>query len=314
MSEVPFSVTAAPRRHPRAAYVMAASAASLWAVNGTVSKVLLASGFSSLRLAEVRATGALVGLGAIVVLRTPGRLRARPRELLLLAVFGVLGLAFVQWFYFLAIHRLAIGVALLIQYVAPLLVAVWTRIVLKRPLRRRIWVALVLALAGLAFVLDVRSGGTLSTAGIAFSALTAVAYALYLLLAEYALPTRDPISLLAFGFGFAAAFFALIAPWWSFPSHLATRRVSLLGHLAGQHLPAWALIAWVIVAGTIVPFILLVNALRYLPATRVGIVAMLEPVVATVVAWAWLGESLGAARLAGGAVVLVAIALAQTAR
>jgi drug/metabolite transporter (DMT)-like permease len=232
----------------------------------------------------------------------------------LLAVFGVLGLAFVQWFYFLAIHRLAIGVALLIQYMAPLLVAIWTRVVLKRPLRRRVWVALVLALAGLAFVLDVRSGATLSSAGVFFAALTAVAYALYLLLAEYVLPTRDPVSLLAFGFGFAAAFFALIAPWWSFPAHLATRRVSLLGHLAGEHLPAWALIAWVILAGTIVPFILIVSALRHLPATRVGIVAMLEPVVATVVAWAWLGESLGAARLAGGAVVLAAIVLAQTAR
>jgi drug/metabolite transporter (DMT)-like permease len=54
--------------------------------------------------------------------------------------------------------------------------------------------------------------------------------------------------------------------------------------------------------------------LRQLPATRVAIMAMLEPVVATVVAWAWLGESLAAPQLAGALVVLAAIVLAQTAR
>ena len=72
--------------------------------------------------------------------------------------------------------------------------------------------------------------------------------------------------------------------------------------------------SWMIVPGTIIPFFLLVSALRHLPATRVGIIAMLEPVVATIVAWAWLGESLGALQLVGAAVVLAAILLAQTAR
>jgi drug/metabolite transporter (DMT)-like permease len=50
------------------------------------------------------------------------------------------------------------------------------------------------------------------------------------------------------------------------------------------------------------------------PATRVGIIAMLEPVAASVVAWVWLGEALGPEQLAGGAIVLAAIVLAQTAR
>jgi drug/metabolite transporter (DMT)-like permease len=76
----------------------------------------------------------------------------------------------------------------------------------------------------------------------------------------------------------------------------------------------WTLALLMIVVGTVVPFFLLISALRHLPATRVGIVAMLEPVVATIVAWAWLGETLGAAQLAGAAVVLAAIGLAQTAR
>ena len=71
---------------------------------------------------------------------------------------------------------------------------------------------------------------------------------------------------------------------------------------------------FVIVVGTIVPFFLLVSALRHLPATRVAIISMLEPVVATIVAWAWLGESLSAVQLTGALIVLAAIVLAQTAR
>ena len=59
---------------------------------------------------------------------------------------------------------------------------------------------------------------------------------------------------------------------------------------------------------------MLVSALRHLPATRVAIISMLEPVLATAAAWAWLGESLGAAQLVGAAIVLAAILLAQTAR
>jgi len=71
---------------------------------------------------------------------------------------------------------------------------------------------------------------------------------------------------------------------------------------------------YIVVAGTMVTFLLVVAALRHISATRVGIVAMLEPVAASGVAFLWLGESLGVAQLAGGAIVLAAIVLAQTAR
>ena len=314
MSEAPFPVEPAAHRRPRLGYAMAAGGAALWAVNGTVSKVILASGLSSLRLTQVRSTGALAGFVLVLAFTAPSRLRVRVRELPFLAVFGICGLAFVQWFYFLAIHRLAIGIALLIQYLAPLLVALWARYVFHEPVRRRIWLALALALGGLALIVDVRHGGTISTAGIVFSLAAAVTYALYLLLAEHAIGDRDPVSLLAWGFGFAAVFWAVISPWWDFPFGLVTSHVSLLGHLSTRHLPVWALMTWMILLGTIVPFFLLVSALRHLPATRVGIIAMLEPVVATIVAWAWLDEALGAAQLAGACVVLAAIVLAQTAR
>ena len=294
---------------------MAASAAVVWGVNGAVSKTILSTGLSSERLAQVRSLGAALGLVAILAVTAPGRLRLTRRELPYLIAFGVGGLAFVQWFYFLAIHRLNIGVALLIEYLAPLLVALWARFAYHEPVRRRIWGALALALIGLALIVNLFGGGTsLSTAGVLFALAGAFAYALYVLLAEHVVGGRDPVSLLAWGFLFASVFWAVVVPWWSFPGHSLVRRTSLHGHLHALHLPVWALVAWMIALGTIVPFFLLVSALRHLPATRVGIVAMLEPVAAALVAWAWLGESLGGIQLAGAAVVLAAIGLAQTAR
>jgi drug/metabolite transporter (DMT)-like permease len=295
-------------------HLMVLAAATLFAVNGTISKVILASGISSSELAEVRSSGAFAGLAVLVLAFRRHAVRLQRRELPFLVCFGVGGLAFVQWFYFLAIHRLAIGIALLIQYLAPLLVALWARFVFNERVRRRIWIALALALAGLTLVAEIWEGLALDGFGAAAALIAAVAYAAYVLLAEHGLRRRDPISLSCYGFLFAAFFWTVVQPWWNFPGGRVDDRVSLLGNLSHLHLPVWALMTSMVLAGTIVPFGLVVAALRHISATRLGIVAMVEPVAASLVAYAWLDESLSAAQLIGGAIVLAAILLAQTAR
>ena len=90
--------------------------------------------------------------------------------------------------------------------------------------------------------------------------------------------------------------------------------VSLQGTFESTTAPVWLLSLWMIVLGTIIPFALSLGALHHLPATRVSIVAMVEVVLASIVAWVWLEETLSAAQLAGGAIVLTGIVLAQTSR
>jgi drug/metabolite transporter (DMT)-like permease len=231
-----------------------------------------------------------------------------------LALFGVCGVAFVQLFYFAAIKHLEIGVSLLIQYTAPLLVALWARFVFKEHVGRRVWLALGLALVGLSVMVDVWGGVPLSTLGVVLSFVSAGTFAAYLLLAEHAVGRRDPVSLLVYGFLFASLFWAIVQPWWSFPFDEIAERVSLLGNLEATQAPAWLLVVAIVLVGTIVPFILMVGSLQHLPATTVGMVAMLEPVLGALVAYLWLGETLAAQQLVGGAIVLAAIFLAQTAR
>ena len=299
---------------PGLGYAMVATAATLFAVNGSVSKVILGSGLSSLELTQIRSTGAAVGLLAFLLAFARARLRVDRRELAFLVVFGVTGVAFVQWLYFVALDHLPVGIALLIQFQAPVFVALFARFVYHEHIRRRIWVALALCTGGLSVVVELWSGLAFSTVGITAALAASFALTAYILMAERERRRRDPVSLSFYGFLFAAIFWAIVQPLWQFPWGSLDNDVSLQGNLSQYSAPLWLLLAFVIVIGTMVTFSLLTGALRHIPATRASIVATLEPVLATVIAWVWLGESFGASQLVGGAVVLAGIFLAQTAR
>ena len=301
-------------RRPAVGYALVLVAVSLWAVNGTVGKIIVDSGdVSALRLAELRSTGAGLVLFVAVALVRPATLSVSRREVGFLAVFGIGGLAFVHFLYFVAITHLDIGIALVIQYIAPVLVALWARFFVHEPVRRRLWLAL--ALAGLSLVVELWSGTALDGVGVAASLAAACAYALYILMAERSLQRgRDVFSLLAWGFIFATAFWTIAQPWWSFPWSRLTAHASLLGRLDHVTAPVWLLVGYVVMLGTVVPFVLMITALHHIPATRATVVAMAEPVLGGLVAYAWLEESLGPFQIAGGILVLAGIVLAQTAR
>src|SRR5919201_1444560 len=185
---------------PALGYAMVALAAALFAVNGTVSKVILGSEISAQQLTEVRCPGALVGLTLIAFATRPSSLRLQRSELPLLVALGVGGLALVQWSYFFAIHRVEIGIALVIHFVGPILVALWARFVYGEHVRRRIWLALAFALIGLLLIVEIWQAHRPDTAGLAAAALAAITYAAYILLAERGVRVRDPISLSDWGF------------------------------------------------------------------------------------------------------------------
>jgi drug/metabolite transporter (DMT)-like permease len=124
--------------------------------------------------------------------------------------------------------------------------------------------------------------------------------------------TRDPVTLTCWSFVAAAVFWAVAAPWWRFDASVLAERVPIA--LGDLRVPLWALVAWIVVLGAMVPFWLSIAALRHLTPTAAGLVATIEPVFASIIAWLWLGQVLTGWQVFGGAVVLVGILLAQTAR
>jgi drug/metabolite transporter (DMT)-like permease len=292
---------------------MVTAASTLFAINGTVSKLILTgSEITSLRLTELRATGAFVGLAAFLLATAPRLLRVAREEVALLVFYGIVGFALVTWLYFVAIERLPIGIGLLLEFTAPVLVALWARLVWHEPVRRRVWAALALALSGLVLVGEVWKDVRLDTVGVVAGLLAAGALATYYLAGEHQTARRDALSLTCLSLGVAALLWADVQPWWGFPFDALGASVPL--ELGPGDAPVWALSLWMVVLGTILPFVLSLGALHHLPATRVATVSMIEVLLAALVAWAWLGETLSAAQLVGGAVVLVGVVLAQTSR
>jgi drug/metabolite transporter (DMT)-like permease len=171
-----------------------------------------------------------------------------------------------------------------------------------------------LALFGLALVAQVWQGFVLDTLGVLAALGAAVALAIYLLVGEKGVARRDPVSLVCLALLFASIFWAVVQPWWSFPFEDLQGETSLLGNLADVTVPVWWLCLWLVLLGTITPFLLSMASLRHLPAVTVGVIAMFEPVAASVVAWFWLDETLAVSQLFGGAIVLVGIVLAETSR
>jgi drug/metabolite transporter (DMT)-like permease len=217
--------------------------------------------------------------------------------------------ALLQVTYFAAIDRLPIGIALLLEYLAPVLIALWAWLVQRRPVRTRLWPALGLSIIGLACVARVWDAGSLDPLGIAMGLSAAVCFATYFLAGEHLVQERDPLSLMFWGFAVSAVFWSIVRPWWTFDTQALAATAE---PITGMTVPVWVLVTWVVLLGTLLPFGLETAALRYLPATIVSLVAMIEPVGAAALAWIWFGEALTAVQLAGGAAVIAGIVLAQT--
>lgn len=301
-------------RRPVVGYLLTLAAAGLFAVNGTVSTLALQAGVPPTWLTAMRCGGAAVGLLAALALVAPRRLRLTWADVPLLAAFGVVGVALTQFLYYVAIGRLPVGIALVFEMTAPVWIALYVRVVRRERVRRRIWFALTLSLGGLVLVAQVwEGGGSLDLLGVTAGLAAAVCLATYYLLGERGTADRDPVALTCWSFVAAALFWAVVAPW------TASFDPAVLGDpvpvsLGAATLPLWVLVLWIVVLGAITPFWLSVAALRHLPPTTAGLVATVEPVFASVVAWLWLEQVLTGWQVAGGVVVLGGIVLAQTSR
>lgn len=299
---------------PAVGHLLTVAAAGLFAVNGTVSALALEAGIPATRLTALRCTGAAVALVLVLAVVSPARLRLRWREVPFVAAFGVVGIALTQFLYYTAIDdRLPIGIALVFEMTAPVFIALYVWLVRREQVRRRLWAALGLSLSGLVLVAEVwEGGGRLDPVGLAAALAAALCLAAYYLMGERGTADRDPVALTAWSFVAAAVFWAAIAPWWNFEPAVLGESVPV--SLGSAELPVGVLVGWICVLGAVVPFWLSLAALRHLPPTTAGIVATIEPVLASIVAWLWVEQLLTAWQIAGGVVVLGGIVVAQTAR
>ncbi|WP_130439715.1 DMT family transporter [Streptomyces sp. BK239] len=276
--------------------------------SGVAAKPLIEAGLDPLHVVWLRVAGAALVMLPLAV-RHRALVRRRPA---LLAGFGLLGVAGVQAFYFAALSRIPVGVALLVEYLAPALVLGWVRFVQRRPVTRAAAFGVVLAVGGLACVVEVWAGLSFDALGLLLALGAAGCQVGYFVLSDQGSDSADgapdPLGVIAYGLLVGAAVLTVVArPWamdWSVLAHSAV--------MDGTRVPAWALLAWIVLIATVVAYVTGVVSVRRLSPQIAGVVACLEAVIATVLAWVLLGEHLSAPQIVGGAVVLLGAFIAQS--
>jgi drug/metabolite transporter (DMT)-like permease len=276
--------------------------------SGVAAKPLIEAGLDPLHVVWLRVTGAALVMLPLAV-RHRALLRRRPA---LLAGFGLLAVAGVQACYFAALSRIPVGVALLIEYLAPALVLGWVRFVQRRPVSRAAALGVVLAAGGLACVVEVWTGLSFDPLGLLLALGAACCQVGYFVLSDQGGDAGDhapdPLGVIAYGLLVGAAVLTAVARPWGM-------RWAVLAHTAdmnGTPVPAVLLLCWIVLVATVLAYVTGVVSVRRLSPQVAGVVACLEAVIATVLAWVLLGEHLSAPQVAGGAVVLLGAFIAQS--
>ncbi|GLY76116.1 EamA family transporter [Actinoallomurus iriomotensis] len=275
--------------------------------SGAFGKALIEAGMSPLQASWTRVAGATLVLVPVMLAARRRAAAAALRHWRLLLLYGVMGVAGCQSFYFVAASRLPVGVAILLEFTGPVLVVGWTRFVLRAPLPRSAAVGVGIALVGLACVVEVWSGLRLDMIGVLAGLGAAACQAAFFLAADRAVGRIDPLVMTAIGFAVATIVLAACAPPWTVPWHELGMEVALGGHTA----PGWLLLTLLVLISTVVAYVTSVAAVHRLSAPVAGAVGYVEAVAAAVFAWVTLGEHLSPVQLAGGVIVLGGAFVAQ---
>ncbi len=275
-------------------------AALFFGTSGTLGKPAMLAGMSAEQVAAIR-----IGLSAIVLLAVmavfrPALLRVRRHEWPLLLAYGSLGVAGVQLMYFISAGRIPVGIAILLEFTSPVLIALWVRFVRRMRLPRAMWAGIALAMAGLMLVAQVWEGLSLDVVGLLAGLGAAVCSAGYFLLGERGVANRDPLGMVTWGMTIGAVLVCVVAPPWTVPWRIVTSPAEF----GPWRPPVWLLLVALVLIGTVLAYATGMTALRHLPASVASVVGLVEPLYASAIAWLVLGEALTWIQLAGAVVLL----------
>ncbi|MEC3914698.1 EamA family transporter [Nocardia sp. CDC160] len=280
---------------------------TLFATSGPLAKAVMAAGWSPAEVTVARigmAAGVLLPVVAVV---RPQALKFRRGDLWTLGGYAALGVAGVQLLFFVAVQRVPIGLVMVLVNLAPVLVALWAQFVRRTRLPGQAWWGIGFAMAGLALVAQVWQGARLDVVGVAAALGAAICSAGYFLIGEYGATRHDPFGMTAAGLTIGATLLAVLTPPWSLPMNLLTTPVTL-GNLRP---PIWSALLVLAIAATVVPYLTGLYALRQLPASASATLALVEPLVAALLAWAFLGQALAPLQIVGAVIILIGATLVQ---
>ena len=281
-------------------YLCVVVAALMWASSGTAGKALFDAGMSPFDLVQIRVILASAIILLVFLFFSRDLLRIRPRDIPFFLFLGGVVMAVVTGSYLYTISKIQVAAAILIQYLAPIFVAIFAMLFWKeRPTFLKI-AALFLAFGGCFLVV----GGynlkllQMNLLGILGGLTSAITFAGYSLLGERAMHRYKPWTVLFYALAFSALTWHVVYPPFTY-------------FRAGYSLAEWGWIFYISIVGTILPFGLFFAGINHIRSTRASITATLEPIFAGFLAFMLLGETLLLLQVVGGCMVILAIVALQ---
>lgn len=297
--------TSTTTRTARVGTTMALASAAAFGSSGPMAKALLDSGWTAGAVVLVRLGGAavLLVIGAALVLR--GRWRPRPAALRTIVLYGVVAMAGVQLAFFNAVRTLDVGVALMIEYLAPLLVLGWTSLRNRAMPQRGTLLGAALALVGLAFVLDLSGTQSIDPVGVVWALVAAVCLGAFFVISEQQHADLPPVVMAAGGTAVGTVVIALAGAAGVVPLAFSSSDTVLAGAGVSWVVPA----AWLALVATVAAYLSGIGGIVRLGTRAASFVALSEVLFAVLVAWALLAELPTLTQLLGGAAIVGGIIL-----
>lgn len=288
------------KKFNRLGYLFVVLAATCWASGASASKFLFNSGVTPFQLVQLRITTATAILFVWMLCGRRSLLRIAAGDALYFLLLGTLGMAAINITYLYAISKLNVAAALILEYLAPVLIALYTVVFQRERLSGWTAAAIAAALAGCylvvgAYNLDLLQ---LNLAGILSGLGAAGAFAWWSVHGEYGMRRYNPWTVLFYALLVAAVEWNLLHP--------------PLEAFMHAYAPAtWGWIVFVALVGAILPFGLYYEGISRIRATRASITSTLEPIVAGVLSFVFLGEVMAPLQILGGVLVIASIVLLQ---
>ncbi len=295
--------------HPVRGYLYIATATFLWGIGANLGRAAFTGrlarfgsfdAITPLILSQTRTTFSfLIIFPLLVLIRGWSRLRMPASDLWRVFALGVLGVAASNYFYYLAIQRTNVAIAIIVQYTAPVWVLLYTVMHGMQKLSVSRVVSVVFAVTGITIAVGVGSGKLqLDTIGVGAALLAAFSFAFYNIAGHALLARYDHwVVLLYTTFGAAAFWLVLNPPWKIAAAHYSAMQ--------------WVFLLIFALVSVLGPFSFYFAGLRHLEPTHAIVVSCLEPVFSIVIAAVVLGETVKPLQVLGIVFVLCAIAAIQ---
>ena len=289
------------------ALAVALLSSAVFGLSGSFAKSLLDTGWTSTSAVAVRMGGAALVLLVPALIALHGRWHQVRENWKTILAFGFIGVAGCQFFYFNAVARLSVGVALLLEFLAPVLMVLWIwASTQRRPGGKTIGGALA-AVTGLVLVLDITGEVRVDPVGVLWGLAAAVCLAIYFFITARQNDSLPPLVLATGGMLVGAVTMLLLGATGVLPTGFNTDDVVLAGVVTSW----WVPLAGLVLLSTVLAYVTGIVAARRLGSRVASFVSLTEVLFAVLWAWLLLSELPRPIQLAGGALIVLGVVLVR---